>query len=532
MSTTARNDTARDPFEKAHALFGEMVGWLGSTAHDADHTGIETELRERGDELLRLAYQGHLDQRFARERAALRGAPPPGLEVRTRRRELETLFGRVRVQRVALSPRRARPRQARALAPKVRRPPRLRGALRNASMPADGRLSLPTQLYSAPMREQAVLSVVDVSYQSAREQIDRQTAGHIPHRQMAQLIQCVAQDFEAFYETRTPTASQPLSTAVLEVMSTDSKGVRMRPEGLREETRKLAQQETRSAVKGDPMAQRRARNHDRRMAVVTANWEQEPCVRTPQDIVRDLTAPKTGRPRPVARSDSPRKDLPRPQNKRVRAGLVQEQKARIHEMFAEAEHRDPTHQRPWVALVDGSESQLAQVRAKAEALGVALTIIVDVIHVLHYLWTLSGLLSAANDGARDLWVREHLMRLMTRPAIHVIAGIRQTATLRHLVGDDRKAVDDAVRYLENNAQYMDYGSYLAAGMPIATGVIEGACRYLVQDRMGITGACWGLDGAEAVLKLRSVHVSGDWKDFWAFHLRKEHERNYPEMKAA
>jgi hypothetical protein len=69
-------------------------------------------------------------------------------------------------------------------------------------------------------------------------------------------------------------------------------------------------------------------------------------------------------------------------------------------------------------------------------------------------------------------------------------------------------------------------------MPIATGVIEGTCRYLVQDRMGITGARWGLSGAEAVLRLRAVWVSGDWDAFWAFHLRQEHHRNYPWAEAA
>jgi hypothetical protein len=73
---------------------------------------------------------------------------------------------------------------------------------------------------------------------------------------------------------------------------------------------------------------------------------------------------------------------------------------------------------------------------------------------------------------------------------------------------------------------VDYPAFLAKGFPIATGVIEGACRHLIKDRLGITGARWGLQGAEAVLKLRALHSSGDWDDYWRFHEQQEARRNY------
>jgi hypothetical protein len=72
-----------------------------------------------------------------------------------------------------------------------------------------------------------------------------------------------------------------------------------------------------------------------------------------------------------------------------------------------------------------------------------------------------------------------------------------------------------------------YDTALAAGWPIATGVIEGACRHLVGDRLEITGARWGLAGAEAVLTLRAVISNGDFEEYWAFHAAREHERLYP-----
>ena len=80
--------------------------------------------------------------------------------------------------------------------------------------------------------------------------------------------------------------------------------------------------------------------------------------------------------------------------------------------------------------------------------------------------------------------------------------------------------------------FRSYAAALRAGLPIASGVIEGACRSLVQDRMGLTGARWTVQGAEAVLRIRALIASGDWNAYCRFHLRKEHARNYPPVKAA
>jgi hypothetical protein len=88
-------------------------------------------------------------------------------------------------------------------------------------------------------------------------------------------------------------------------------------------------------------------------------------------------------------------------------------------------------------------------------------------------------------------------------------------------------VDKAAGYIDNNQQRLRYDLALAQGLPIATGVIEGACRHLVKDRMDITGARWGLDRAEAILKLRSLKVSGDLQAYLVLHFEHEHQRNYP-----
>ena len=92
-------------------------------------------------------------------------------------------------------------------------------------------------------------------------------------------------------------------------------------------------------------------------------------------------------------------------------------------------------------------------------------------------------------------------------------------------------MDRCANYLLKNAGYLKYDTYLAKGFPIATGVIEGACRYLVKDRMEVTGARWSLAGAEAVLRLRALQASGDFDAYWHFHERQESLRNHAERYA-
>jgi len=110
----------------------------------------------------------------------------------------------------------------------------------------------------------------------------------------------------------------------------------------------------------------------------------------------------------------------------------------------------------------------------------------------------------------------------------VASGLRRAATRKQLSQYARQPVDKAADYLDKNQSRLHYDEALAQGLPIATGVIEGACRHLVKDRMDITGARWGLARAEAILKLRSLKVSGDLSAYLAFHFR---QGNYSPLSA-
>jgi hypothetical protein len=247
----------------------------------------------------------------------------------------------------------------------------------------------------------------------------------------------------------------------------------------------------------------------KRMAQVASVYTVAPIVRTPDEVVASACA-----------LDAVRQQRPRPEAKRVWASLESDAREVIARMFDEAERRDPGRRKRWVVLVDGNPTQLEHVREQARVRGVEVTIVLDVVHVIEYIWRAAWSFFDAGDRAAEAWVGERLLAILGGRASQVAAGIRRSATRRGLAGRQREGADACADYLLKYAATCRYDDYLASGLPIASGVIEGACRHLVSDRLDITGARWGLEGAEAVLKVRSLRSSGDFDEYWAFHQRR------------
>jgi hypothetical protein len=394
-----------------------------------------------------------------------------------------------------------------------------------AKFPMDERLNLPPDLYSHPLRERVLDEARRGAWDQAVEHVGKRTGGHVPKRQAEELAVHVSQDFKAFYAERCVPANDSLGAKALLVASCDSKGIRMRPEALRDATRKLAEAEQAEAVRGDPMATKKLRQHDKRMALVTAVWEQEPHRRTAQDIIDNLRPASDAKAK--RRKKSRKARAPRPQGKRVVASVEKSQPVGIAEMYDELDRRDPRRTRPVVMLIDGEENQKKVIIDEECRRERSIVLVLDIIHVLSYLWRAGFALCGKNAVTTEVWVTRFLKKLLTGSVEAVVADIQRSVAQRGISGKQRKPIDECIRYFTGNAHWMRYPEFLAAGFPIATGVIEGACRHLIQDRLGITGACWGLDGAEAILKLRALHTNGDWDAYWRFHRQREAARNYP-----
>jgi hypothetical protein len=251
----------------------------------------------------------------------------------------------------------------------------------------------------------------------------------------------------------------------------------------------------------------------KRMATVASVYEVDPYPRTAEQILDPDQQPEGKRPRP--------------QNKRTWARVEADQGTVIEQAFAEAVRRDPDQKMRWVVLTDGHEDLLRQVCTAAKRYKVEIVLVQDFVHVLEYLWKAAYALHPDAADERESWVMDRATAILEGRAQDVAVGLRRAATRKQLSQNARKPADKAADYIDNNQERLQYDHALAHGLPIATGVIEGACRHLVKDRMDITGARWGLERAEAILKLRSLKISGDLPAYLVFHFEQERKRNYP-----
>ena len=476
-------------FERSQALFGRLLAWAaGEEALGLEHSGLEVRLAADARELACQVLQDQLDLRAVLEPRVggvigAEGTPRRSVE-RGHERDLHTVLGEVAVTRLGY-----------------------RAAGCENLYPADAQLNLPASRHSHGIRRLAALEAPRGSFEDAQAAIMRQSGQQIGTRQLRELTLAGAQDVGAFYAQRERTVADGNDLLVL---SCDAKGVVMRPEALREQTRTQAQNASGKLTTRLSKGEKQGR---KRMAEIVTVYELTPEPRTAAEILPDPENPP-----------APASTRPKAKNKWLKASVSDDASAVIAEMFNEADRRDPEHQLTWVALVDGNNHQIDRIRKEARKRKLTIPIVVDFIHVLEYLWSGCWCFFQEGDPAAERWVSEKARQVLDGRAGIVAAAIRRKATTLGLDANQRKNADRCADYLLAKRPYLDYPTALSTGSPIATGVIEGACRHLVKDRMDITGARWGLAGAEAILTLRALISNGDFDKYWTFHLAQEHRR--------
>jgi hypothetical protein len=142
--------------------------------------------------------------------------------------------------------------------------------------------------------------------------------------------------------------------------------------------------------------------------------------------------------------------------------------------------------------------------------------LVDFYHVCEYL----GAAAASIAGeARTAWMEEQKERLKTQQSGKVLQALQP-----HIEKDDIADGDAPVRrchrYLSHRQDQLDYQSALARGLPIGSGEIESAHRYIVQKRLKLPGAWWRAANAEHMLALRLNRANRQWHDYWAADLKQ------------
>jgi hypothetical protein len=362
--------------------------------------------------------------------------------------------------------------------------------------PLDASLSLPDRCYSDLLRDWMGYGSTDAAYRETQALLERVLGQTLSVQALETSAAAAAVDVAAFYDRPAdPPPPTPLGTLL--VAQADGKGVPI----------VLPPRAARPA--------RRGKGHPpdaKREAIVTALYTIAPYPRTPQEVVAALLREDADRP-PAAR--------PHPVGKEVRASLDGKDAAlrRLAQRAARREHAALQHR---VALTDGAEA--LQQRMLAHLPGYSL--VLDIIHASEYLWGAANALLGERDPDRTAWMRRHLEQVLSGQTAAVIAALEAQLAAPALTPSQREPVRKAVGYYQRNLPYMRYDEYLARGWPIGTGVVEGACGHLVKDRMEQAGMRWTKPGAQAVLDLRAVRLTGDWDAYWAFHRQQCHRRLY------
>lgn len=365
--------------------------------------------------------------------------------------------------------------------------------------PLDGELSLGSDCYSDLVREIAEYMGVDVTYDKVTQLFARILGQQLSTNAVQKMVAADAADVEAYYEQKP--APQPEDEGQILVIQADGKGVPM--------VRETPAQAKVRLGKGEKRAKKKE-------AIVTGVYTIAPHKRTPEAVVASFFHPDESSERPARTSARVK-----PQNKQLWATLDGKDTA-LERLAQQVKKREGPHIKQRVALTDGCEP--LQKRVLSYCTG--FTLILDFIHGNEYLWDVANRLYDETNPLRVAWVEARTLEILSGQTEQVIAHFRSLAQAPKCTKAQRKELNKAANYFERNLPYMAYDYYLAQGWPIASGVIEGACRHLVKDRFELSGMRWTQDGAENLLRLRAVAENGDWDDYHQFRKQQRHVRLY------
>ena len=368
----------------------------------------------------------------------------------------------------------------------------------------DQRLGLSTDRYSPLLQEFSMLFCCEQSFHGSVAAFAQVFGQTLSVDTLEKTSRRMAADGEMFLQTlKAPPSSEE---GELLVMTSDGKGV------------PLVKQDAQRLLPFEDKAQRPG---NRRMATLACVYSVDRFVRTPSEIVsmlfRDPIPPLdelANESRPESRHKRYFARLPS-----LMEGLGDELVSGSIQALAWATREVSLRRRTdqvLVRLMDGQHSQWSDAEACRDDLPDTHCVdILDILHVASYVWKAAKALYSIAAEQKD-FARERLLRILSGDVAGVIMGLKQMSTRRQLGSEKAADIDTVCGYFTAHQDRMKYDEYLAAGYPIATGVIEGACRHLVKDRLERSGMKWVVEGAQAMLTLRSIKASNLWEDLQNF----------------
>jgi hypothetical protein len=396
-------------------------------------------------------------------------------------------------------------------------------------IPLDAHLQLPRNKFSYLLQDWDQALAVETPYLRVSETLSRIFGLTVPVHSLERGNRELAGSTEAYWQEQV--ASTAAEGDQIVVCSADCKGVVIRKSS-EEQAAYLREEADNHKPACFDMAQPKKRSGKKKMAVVGATYTIDPHVRTPEQVLESLFRA----PGELSATDQPKR--PAPVEKNIRASMERDESDTLlparKEIFSwlaqEQQQRNPPGEHPCVLIMDGEEALWAMCET---CLTSESTVeVLDLIHASSYVWKAVQALHPGETVKNQVpIVKGYVGRILCGEVHGVIRGLRWKATHNGLNGERLKQLEKTCSYFENNASRMSYDAYLQAGYPIASGVIEGACRHVVVDRMEGTGMRWVMGGAQSMLNLRCIHVSGHWNHFMDYHIQREQNDIYP-VKAA
>lgn len=382
-------------------------------------------------------------------------------------------------------------------------------------VPLDARLQLPDSKFSHLLQSWDQLMATEQPYGQVSRIFEMIFELHQHVDSLERTSRRLAPDAEAFCWSRpVPPAAEE---GEILVESADGKGVPIRRAA---DAPPIKDHQHRSGPKPDR----------KRMATVGAVYSVDRFVRTPEQVLEALFHDPADPPS----ADAPQR--PRPQHKWTYARLDDDP----HEPEAvkgqattfdwlDKQLRDRLKRRrkavPVVCLMDGQGS-LWTMKERRQS-DIETVDILDLLHVTPRIWTAAKLFHPRDESAAQAFVREQVNRILHGQVKTVIHSLRARATRRGLSKQKKRSLEVVCGYFEKHVARMRYDEYLRAGYPIASGVIEGACRHVVKDRLERTGMSWTRTGAQAMLNLRAIATCDQWEEFDTYRITRETARLYP-----
>jgi hypothetical protein len=358
--------------------------------------------------------------------------------------------------------------------------------------PLDGELNLPDRGYSYLVQEFSSRLAITMSYEDAQEILSSFFPVKMPIRSLESIVGDMCDEVGRFYEEKAPPDVCP--GAVVTVATVDKKGVVIRK----------PHEAGPARVSVDP-----DKPGKKKMATVISAYVTERHARTPDDIVREVSDEGISQSRP------------KPQNKITWGSLTEGPEKTVARLKRAVDQRLPKGNE-LICVLDGERSLWALVYAYFPAAFCVL----DIFHVLEHLGKAALCFHDEGSAQAREFVSERLRMLLQGKAGRMIGGLKQMLSKHELPNAARHTLNQVIGYLERNRKHMRYEICLAKGYPIGSGVIEGACRNLINDRLELTGMSWTIRGAESMMRLRAVHINNDWDLFWRYRRKSERRRLY------